>query len=92
MKRILKIGFYVVLWMPCALRCICAEEFGPTWPEKKEYDDPAITQAMEAVRAGIAVCREDPTRPVYHFRPPARRMNDICGVLVTSQRMDWLQS
>ena len=77
MKRILKVGFHAVLAVLGTLRFVCAAEFGSAWPEKKEYADPAITKAMEVVRAGIAACREDPTRPVYHFRPPARWMNDI---------------
>ena len=81
MRRILKVGFYAVLLVLCALRFVSAAEFGPAWPEKREYADPAIANAMEAVRAGIAACREDPTRPVYHFRPPARWMNDICGAI-----------
>ncbi len=81
MRRILKVGFFAVLLVLGALRFVCAEEFGPAWPAKKEYADPDITSAMEAVRAGIAACREDPTRPIYHFRPPARWMNDICGAI-----------
>ena len=84
MRRILEVGFCAALLALCAVRCAGAGEFGAGWPEKKEYDDPAITKAMEAVRAGIAACREDPTRPVYHFRPPARWMNDINGPIYYS--------
>ncbi len=81
MKRIIEVGLYAVLFVLCVVSVVSAAEFGPAWPEKTEYADPNITKAMEAVRAGIAACREDPTRPVYHFRPPARWMNDICGAI-----------
>jgi len=36
---------------------------------------------LAAVRAAIPQAEKDPTRPVYHFRPPAQWMNDICGAI-----------
>ena len=60
---------------------VFAGEFDNRWPAKKVYDNPAVTRAMEAVREGIEQCKNDPTRPVYHFRPPARWMNDPCGAI-----------
>jgi len=60
---------------------VFAGEFDNRWPAEKAYDNPAITRAMEAVREGIERCKDDPTRPVYHFRPPARWMNDPCGAI-----------
>ena len=46
-----------------------------------EASDTSITKAMEALRqAGLKVAA-DPTRPVYHFLPPAQWMNDICGAI-----------
>ena len=38
-------------------------------------------KAMAAVEGAIPQARKDPTRPVYHFRPPAQWMNDICGAI-----------
>ncbi|MBT4502302.1 MAG: glycoside hydrolase family 32 protein [Gemmatimonadetes bacterium] len=36
-------------------------------------------KALAAVEAAIPQAEKDPTRPIYHFRPPAQWMNDICG-------------
>ena len=38
-------------------------------------------KARAAVKAAIPQAKEDPTRPVYHFRPPSQWMNDICGAI-----------
>ncbi|MBW8036188.1 MAG: glycoside hydrolase family 32 protein, partial [Planctomycetes bacterium] len=47
-----------------------------------EADDSAMREkAMAAVRAAIPKAESDPTRPVYHFRPPAQWMSDICGAI-----------
>ena len=47
-----------------------------------ETDDNAMREsALAAVRAAIPKAESDPTRPVYHFRPPAQWMNDICGAV-----------
>ena len=40
-----------------------------------------IASAETAVRAAAPVAAADPLRPVFHFRPPAQWMNDICGAL-----------
>jgi sucrose-6-phosphate hydrolase SacC (GH32 family) len=40
-----------------------------------------IACAEAAVRAAEPVAAADPHRPVFHFRPPAQWMNDICGAL-----------
>jgi sucrose-6-phosphate hydrolase SacC (GH32 family) len=40
-----------------------------------------IARADESVRAAKPVAAGDPLRPVFHFRPPAQWMNDICGAL-----------
>ena len=40
-----------------------------------------IDQATAAVDAAIPRAAADPTRPVYHFRPPAQWMNDPNGVV-----------
>jgi len=65
------------------LLCVVAAlaEEAPAWPSSEGCKDPAIAQAMEAVRAAIPTAAKDPTRPVSHFRPPAQWMNDICGAL-----------
>jgi len=38
-------------------------------------------KALAAVEAAVPQAEKDPTRPVYHFRPPAQWMNDICGAI-----------
>jgi len=43
---------------------------------KKQHE-----KAWAAVEAAAAKAAKDPTRPVYHFRPPAQWMNDICGAV-----------
>ena len=49
-----------------------------------ETDDP-LEKEMKAAKAALeeAIPRaaKDTTRPMYHFRPPARWMNDICGAI-----------
>lgn len=65
----------------CPGHGLAADEFSNRWPPKKEYENPGITQAMEAVREAIPKAQKDPTRPVYHFRPAARWMNDPCGAV-----------
>lgn len=41
--------------------------------------NPAIEEAMQSVAAATGRADADPTRPVYHFRPPANWMNDPNG-------------
>ncbi|MEM7030320.1 MAG: glycoside hydrolase family 32 protein [Chloroflexota bacterium] len=41
--------------------------------------NPAIEKAMASVAAATAKAEADPTRPLYHFRPPANWMNDPNG-------------
>ncbi len=43
--------------------------------------NPAIHRAMESVAAATAKAEADPTRPIYHFRPPANWMNDPNGTI-----------
>ena len=43
--------------------------------------NPAITKAMSSVEAAVPKAEADPTRPVYHFRPPANWMNDPNGTI-----------
>jgi len=38
-------------------------------------------RAKAALEEAIPRAAKDPTRPVFHFRPPARWMNDICGAI-----------
>jgi len=37
--------------------------------------------AQAALKEAIPRAAKDTTRPMYHFRPPARWMNDICGTI-----------
>lgn len=46
-----------------------------------ESTNPAITKAMESVAATEPKAAEDPTRPIFHFRPPANWMNDPNGTI-----------
>lgn len=39
------------------------------------------SKAQAEVDSAIPLAEKDPTRPVYHFRPPAQWMNDICGAI-----------
>lgn len=43
--------------------------------------NPAIAQAMASVEAAMAKAQADPTRPIYHFCPPANWMNDPNGTI-----------
>lgn len=55
-----------------------------TAPVDPQLDDIAKEdrdRAIAAVEAAVPQARLDPTRPVYHFRPPAQWMNDICGAI-----------
>lgn len=36
-------------------------------------------KAMAAVAAAASRADQDPTRPVFHYRPPAQWMNDVCA-------------
>jgi len=47
--------------------------------ETLHHDAEAIRRAHEAVDAEVPVAEDDPTRPVYHFLPEARWMNDPNG-------------
>lgn len=43
--------------------------------------NPAIARASQGVASAILHAAADPTRPAYHFRPPAQWMNDPNGVI-----------
>ena len=43
--------------------------------------NPVIADGTAAIETAVAKARADPTRPVYHFRPPAQWMNDVNGPL-----------
>lgn len=40
-----------------------------------------MQRAKAAIEEAIPRAAKDPTRPMYHYRPPARWMNDICGAV-----------
>ena len=49
---------------------------------KKNPMNASLWQKAEAaVKAATPQAAKDPTRPVYHFRPPSQWMNDICGAI-----------
>ena len=45
----------------------------------QNHDQEALRKAWEAIQGEVEVASVDPTRPVYHFMPPARWMNDPNG-------------
>jgi beta-fructofuranosidase len=45
------------------------------------YPNPAIAKAMRSLAEAAPRAEADPTRPVYHFRPPAQWMNDPNGTI-----------
>ena len=44
--------------------------------------NPALDKANQSVQAAVARAEADPTRPVYHFLPPAFWMNDPNGPIL----------
>ena len=44
-----------------------------------EAEQERIDRAVAAIEAAAPKAARDPTRPIYHFRPPALWMNDVCG-------------
>jgi beta-fructofuranosidase len=58
-----------VLWIATASLAACAAD--------PSYE--TIERAMKAVEAAAVQVADDGTRPVFHFRPPAHWMNDVCG-------------
>ena len=45
----------------------------------KDPEQERIDRAVAAIEAAAPKAARDPTRPVYHYRPPALWMNDVCG-------------
>ena len=56
--------------------CAHAADAPKNDPEREFRD-----KAAAAIKAAAVKAEKDPTRPVYHFRPPAQWMNDICGAI-----------
>ena len=48
---------------------------------KTSLTNPSIEEAMQSVANATAKAATDPTRPVYHFHPPANWMNDPNGTI-----------
>ena len=48
------------------------------------HDSAWTEKAEAAISEAIPRAQKDTTRPVYHFRPPAQWMNDICGAIYYS--------
>ncbi len=53
----------------------------PASAQTYDTDTQDRANALAAVQAAVPKAEQDPTRPVYHFRPPAQWMNDICGAI-----------
>lgn len=52
-----------------------------TMPDRNSDHDALLARAEAAVREAIPIAEADPLRPSYHFRPPARWMNDPNGTI-----------
>jgi len=48
---------------------------------KTEVRDKFVQKALAAMQTAVPKAEKDSTRPVFHFRPPAQWMNDVCGAL-----------
>ena len=46
-----------------------------------EFRDAAVKRAEDSVAAAVEKASKDPSRPAYHFRPPALWMNDPNGTI-----------
>jgi spore coat protein H len=55
----------------------------PTLRERRQFVLPGSTTdlALQTVEAAASQAARDPTRPIFHFRPPAQWMGGVCGVL-----------
>ena len=42
-------------------------------------EDQLVQKAMTALYAAASKADQDLTRPMFHYRPPAQWMNDVCG-------------
>jgi beta-fructofuranosidase len=62
---------FVLLGVPAIASSASPEPDEAIWRQK----------ALTAVQGAVPQAESDPTRPVYHFRPPAQWMNDICGAI-----------
>ena len=56
----------------CQSQSEVQNQVADVFPEKLE-------QVMAAIEAAVPLAEKDPYRPIYHFRPPAQWMNDVCG-------------
>ena len=62
----------MVILISCQPPSDTRENVADVSPEK-------LAEAMAAIEAAVPLAEKDPYRPIYHFRPPAQWMNDICG-------------
>ena len=70
------IQFFGAAWIVCwGTYCAAMADEAP------KYANPAIARAMAAMESAIPQAEADATRPVYHFRPPARYHNDPNGTI-----------
>ena len=46
-----------------------------------QHANPSVERAMQSVAEAVPKAEADPTRPAYHFRPPANWMNDPNGTI-----------
>ena len=67
------------------LAMLCCSLFALSVRVYAETDDEilakSIIKATATRDASIPKASQDPYRPMYHYRPPARWMNDICGTV-----------
>lgn len=65
----------------------------PAWQKKWAPDRNVLLEATAraALEEAIPRAAKDTTRPMYHYRPPARWMNDICGAIYYNGYFSFLQ-
>ena len=74
-----KAGFLILALL--SLPGYTGEQSDSTFLFSDRVENPAIQKAMHSVLEAVATAKQDPERPVYHFRPPANWMNDPNGTI-----------
>jgi len=67
----------LVVFSLAAIGCAKAQSV----PDREDPLEKEMQAAKAALEAAIPRAAKDTARPMYHFRPPARWMNDICGTI-----------
>jgi beta-fructofuranosidase len=63
-----------ILCIACVLARVGASPAGDPLASERQ-------RAMAALEEAMPRAAKDPTRPMFHYRPPAQWMNDVCGAI-----------